>query len=150
LSLKFCLEQNWPKPAIETTIQKMKRSIRIRYWVDQQPDTSNESEYIPGLYLPSEWTPPLASPQTEQWLIAFESELRKEIDRRKPCRQSNIDFFQTRELKTLRDRTDLHISKSDKNLGPVVRNKKSTWKRCTNTTSTPMHTNDLQTERRPP
>jgi hypothetical protein len=37
LSLKFCLEQNRPKHAIETTIQNMKRSIRIRYWLDQQP-----------------------------------------------------------------------------------------------------------------
>jgi hypothetical protein len=53
LSLKFCLEQNRPKSAIETTIQKIKRSIRITYWLDQQPDTSNESKYIPGLFLPS-------------------------------------------------------------------------------------------------
>jgi hypothetical protein len=124
LSLKFCLEQNRPKPAIETTIHKMKRSIRIRYWLDQQPDTSNESEYIPGLYLPSEWTPPLATPQTEQRLLAFESELLKEIDKRKPFRRSNIDFFKTRALKILLDRTDLHISNSDKDLGPVVRNKR--------------------------
>jgi hypothetical protein len=60
----------------------------------------------------------------EQRLLAFESELREEIDRRKPCRCSNIDFFQNRALKMLRERTDLHISNSDNKLGPVVRNKK--------------------------
>jgi hypothetical protein len=75
LSLIFCIEQNHPKPAIEATIQKKKRSIRIRHWLDQQPENNNENEYIPGLYFYSEWMPPLVSPQTEQRLIAFESKL---------------------------------------------------------------------------
>jgi hypothetical protein len=48
--------------------------------------------------------------------------------RRPRSRSSNLDFVQTRALKVLHDRTDLHISLSDKNLGPVVRDKKEYMK----------------------
>jgi hypothetical protein len=84
---------------------KKERAIRIRYWLDQQPENNNQNKSIPWIYLPSEWVPPLVPPQTEQQLFAFESELRKEMS----CRRSNIDFFQNRALKILRERTNLQI-----------------------------------------
>jgi hypothetical protein len=125
LSLKFCLQQGRPTPAIEETIRKMQRSIRIQHWISElQIGEETDNNYIPGLYLPSDWTPPLATPSIERRLLHFENELRKEVKRRKPCRSSNLDFFQNRALKILRNRTDLHISNSDKNLGPVVRTKR--------------------------
>jgi hypothetical protein len=83
-----------------------------------------KNNYITRLYLPSSWSPPLASPPIEKHLLQLENELRQEVKRRQQSRSSNLDFFQTRALKVLRDRTDLHISISNKNLGPVVRNKK--------------------------
>jgi hypothetical protein len=104
----------------------MQRSIRIRHWLLQLPADTKDAEdnCITRLYLPSSWIPPLALPSIEKRLLQLENELRQEVKRRPPSRSSNLDFFQTRALKVLlRDRTDLHISNGDKNIGPVVRNK---------------------------
>jgi hypothetical protein len=35
LSLKLCLQQGRPTPAIEDTIIKMQRLIRIRHWISE-------------------------------------------------------------------------------------------------------------------
>jgi hypothetical protein len=103
MSLKFCLQQYRPTPAIDTTIQKMQRSIRIRHWLLQLPADTKDAEdnCITGLYLPSSWIPPLALPSIEKRLLQLENELRQEVKRRQQSRSSNLDFFQTRALKVL-------------------------------------------------
>jgi hypothetical protein len=125
LSLKFCLQQGRPTPAIEDTIRKMQRSIIIQHWISElKISKETDNTYIPGLYLPSDWIPPLATPSIECRILHFENERRKEVTRRKPCRSSNLYFFQNGASKILRNRTDLHISNSNKSFGPVVRTKR--------------------------
>jgi hypothetical protein len=103
-SLKFCIAEQRPTPAIEATLQRMQCSIRIRHWIDNElpvdTDAANDN-YIPTLYLPSNWNPPRASPGIERRILSFENELRKEIKRQKPSRSSNLDFYQNRALKML-------------------------------------------------
>ena len=76
LSLNFCIEQNHPKPNVQYTLEKLKRSIRLKEWLEENGSNNNDDdEYIPHLYLPSRWNPPPASNKIESKLQQFSTKL---------------------------------------------------------------------------
>jgi hypothetical protein len=96
----------------------------LQAWLDAQSDEEtedrNDSDNIPGMYLPSTWTPPLAPTHIENGISAFEGKLNDYFEQRRPNRSDNLTLFQRRALKQLQADTSLHVCDTDKNLGPVV------------------------------
>jgi hypothetical protein len=102
--------------------------VRLHAWLDAHSDEKtedkNDNNNIPGLYLPSTWTPPLAPTPIENGLSAFEGKLNDYFERRRPNRSDNLTFFQSRALKQLQADTSLHVCDTDNNLGPAVIDKR--------------------------
>jgi hypothetical protein len=88
--------------------------------LDEETEDKNDSDYIPGLYLPSTWTPPQAPTHIENGLSAFEGKLNDYFEQRRPNRSDNLTLFQRRALKQLQADTSLHVCDADKNIGPAV------------------------------
>jgi hypothetical protein len=59
LGLNFCIEQAHPKPNIEHTLKRLKQAIRLQQWQTENGVNQN-NDYIPSLYIPSNWNPPEA------------------------------------------------------------------------------------------
>lgn len=71
LGEKFCIERGRPRGTDKLYLQNMSRfarSIRIR---DAMKDFEGESDYIPGLYIPSPWNPGRADVNIEFRLMIF-------------------------------------------------------------------------------
>jgi hypothetical protein len=128
LSLKFCIQETIPKLQVKKTIERLRRAIRLQSWLDTHSDEKtedkNDNNYTPGMYLSSTWTPPQAPTHIENGLSAFEGKLNDYFEQRIPNRSDNLTFFQRRALKKLQADTSLHVCDTDKNLGPVVINKR--------------------------
>jgi hypothetical protein len=123
LGLKFCIQRPKPKPELKNTITRLTRSILIRHYTMNLPESGAESEYIPSLYLNLSWIPPISGEMVEKGILAFEHEIEKQMKNRVPNRQSNLTYFQQRALKELRAKDDIHICNSEKNLKPSASNK---------------------------
>jgi hypothetical protein len=65
LGLNFCIEQNQPKPNVQNTLEKLKRSVQLKEWLKENSNNNNDDEYLPYLYLPTYWNPPPASDEIE-------------------------------------------------------------------------------------
>jgi hypothetical protein len=98
--------------------------LKQTYGLINPTEDKNDNDYTPGLYLPSAWTPPLAPTHIENWISAFEGKLNDYFEQRRPKRSDNLTFFQRRSLKKLQADTSLHVCDTDKNLGPVVIDKR--------------------------
>jgi hypothetical protein len=61
-------------PTIKNTMEKLKRSVRLKSRLEENP-TDHEENYNAKLYIPSHWQPPEASKNTEMSLILFEKQL---------------------------------------------------------------------------
>jgi hypothetical protein len=72
LSLKFCIKEKIPKPQIAKTVAILRRAVRLHAWLDSHSDKEtynrNDGDYIPGMYLPSTWTPSMAPTHIENGL----------------------------------------------------------------------------------
>jgi hypothetical protein len=96
LSLKFCIQETIPKMQVAKTIARLRRAIRFQAWLDAHSDKEtedkNDSDYIPGLYLPSSWTPPISHTHLENGLSDFEGKLNNYFEQRRPKRSDNLTF----------------------------------------------------------
>jgi hypothetical protein len=97
LSLKFCIQEKIPKLQVAKTVARLRRALRLQAWLDAHSDEEtedrNDSDYIPGLYLTSTWTLPLAPTHIENGLSAFEGKLNDYFKQRRPNRSDNLTFF---------------------------------------------------------
>lgn len=116
-------------------IDKFTRDTRsANYWINLHEDDGKKRKYIPQLYLKSrEWDPPHASPEVEAALSNFARRLRQE-HRKYNYRWSkpNITIQQHHLLNYLKDHPTLIIIPSDKNLGPVIIERRVYIQRCLN------------------
>ena len=72
MSEKYCIERGRPRGTdvmFKRNLSRFARSVRIRLAL-QHLDTDKES-YIPGLYIPSKWEPPLADANVKARLMEF-------------------------------------------------------------------------------
>jgi hypothetical protein len=147
----FFLQQGRPTPTIEDTIRKMQRSIIIQHWISKlQISKKTDNNYTPGLYLPSDWTPPLATPSVECRLLHFENKLQKKVTRRKPCMSSNLDFFQKRALESFTIEPTSISATSTRIWAKWSEQNENTRKECSKITWIPKHTNNLPKTRPTP
>jgi hypothetical protein len=105
ISLKFCIQERIPKPQVAKTVARLRRAVRLQAWLDlhsdEETEDRNDRYYIPSLYLPSTWTPPLAPTHIENGLSAFEGKLNDYFEQHRPNRSDSLTFFQRRALKQL-------------------------------------------------
>jgi hypothetical protein len=72
MSEKYCIERGCPHGTdvmFKRNLSRFACSVRIRLAL-QHLDTDKES-YIPGLYIPSKWEPPLADANVKARLMEF-------------------------------------------------------------------------------
>jgi hypothetical protein len=134
MGLKFCIESARPNQRINEGIRRFQRSVRLHFhFAEEESKKANDNDtesvlsdsqanasYIPSLYLPSPWEPPPKRDDVELALANFDRRL-NDCHRALPKhRRHNLSPAQRNAMKELRDRQDLIIHQSDKNLGPTV------------------------------
>jgi hypothetical protein len=96
LSLKFFIQEKIQKLQAAKTVARLRRAVRLQAWLDAHSDEEtedrNDSDYIPGMYLPSTWTPPLAPTHIENGLLAFEGKLNDYFEQCRPNISNNLTF----------------------------------------------------------
>jgi hypothetical protein len=135
MGLKFCIESARPNQAIESGILRFQRSVRLHFHFKEERekerarianapanpiDPEADVRYIPSLYLPSHWDPPRKQDHVEFALATFDEKLndcRRALPRH---RRHNLSPSQRNVIRELRNRPDLIIFQTDKNLGPSV------------------------------
>lgn len=122
LGEKFCIERERPRGTDKLYLQNMSRfarSIRIR---DAMKDFEGESDYIPGLYIPSPWNPGRADVNIEFRLMTFADRIRALTLSASKRRRSkfNLTVQQYRILKQIRQDKRFIVVLTDKNLGPAI------------------------------
>jgi hypothetical protein len=132
MGLQFCIESARPNQRIEEGILRFQRSVRLHFYFAEQdgkpgeadkPDPDNVN-YIPGLYLPSTWSPPPAKESVELALANFDAKLNDFARALPKQRRHNLSPSQRNVIRELRDRPDLIVFQTDKNLGPSVSERK--------------------------
>jgi hypothetical protein len=120
-----------PAPNIKNTLDKLNRSVRLKVWLKEHP-IENDENYNPNLYLPSRWKPPEASNTIEQNLKTFAEKL-KEITKQnteKATPKSNLTRLQKNCLQKIMNDKRYIVCLSDKNLGPVLMERRTYFERC--------------------
>jgi len=124
LGLKFCIEPPQPRQYHEhlilTSLDRFSRSVRLHTLLGQVKPKSNETQYIPGLYIPSTWQPPRSMYEIEEPLSRFRNRVEDLTSALPTQRRYNLNTSQRRCLKALGSRPDLVVFPTDKNLGPSV------------------------------
>jgi hypothetical protein len=120
---------------VKNTLDKLSKSIRLKAWLANHPTDEENNDYNPKLYLPSRWKPPEASSTIEKCLENFKSAVKNEIARstatkRNNNKKINLTKLQTKCLKTFVNDRRFMICLSDKNLGPVIMERSTYFKRC--------------------
>lgn len=119
LSDKFCIEQGVPHPDWKSSIFRFRRSIRLRH----QFGKSDTELKHPKMYINSNYQPdPVADGPIESNMLSLahwlESSSGQHIKALRP--KFNLSKHQHSLLKTLKEDDRFVVALSDKNLGPVV------------------------------
>jgi hypothetical protein len=119
---KFCIEQGTPHPDWVESISRFRRSIRLKHIFGNQEEENNES-YNPRLYIPSTWQPnAIPDGPIESQLLSFahrvESASAIHVKALRP--KFNLSKHQYTLLKTMKEDNRFVVALSDKNLGPVI------------------------------
>ena len=127
LGLKFCIESPRPFQDIGASTLRLRRDLRIHFFQEQQkkdfgPTTTDPSDpdYIPKLYIKSDWIPNPAPDHVELALERFDRALLNTINTLPWTRRYNLTPSQRHVMSELTKRNDLIILPSDKNLGPCI------------------------------
>jgi hypothetical protein len=133
MGLKYCLETPRPWQKIKEGLQRFHRSVHLHFFFkDKDSDSDSDSDdsdpdrnvsYIPSLYIPSEWHPPIINPDAERALHKFDKRLHAIESNLPKYRRYNLTPSQRHVLKELARRSDLVVFPTDKNLGPSIANR---------------------------
>jgi len=129
LGLNFCIEKINPKPNVNHTLERLRRSIRLKHWIKENGANNNE-DYIPSLYIPTTWNPPEASPEIETAINTFASQLNTTLRNNNTHPRSNLTRLQYHCLHSIKNNNKLIVCSSDKNLGPVIMERETYLKKC--------------------
>jgi hypothetical protein len=131
LGLKYCIESPCPFQRLEKSIRRIQRSVRLHFafktFSEEDSESEDENEeaearvqYIPSLYLPSDWQPPPAPESAEHAMSKFDEKLNVLIRALPRSRRYNLSQSQRHCLGDLGQRQDLIIFPTDRNLGPSI------------------------------
>jgi hypothetical protein len=124
LNLNFCLAPTNPRDNISKTVLKIARSIRIKYFLDQN-GLGNDEEYNRQIYINNiGWHPPPAPLNIENHITNFEKALKLKqqevMSKNKNRSFPNLTPLQLSALRKLQSNSKIIIKPTDKNLGPAV------------------------------
>ena len=130
LGLKFCiLHRKLHSSTLSTSMERFRRDIRLRFFFDSNHEGNSsdmESPHKKKLYIKSDWQPPYTLKPVEQRLTSFEKEIsyfRHKLRTTIPP-ATNLTAPQEYALKFLKNHKDLIVLMADKNLGPVLMERK--------------------------
>ncbi len=126
LSEKFCIERGRPTgidDSFDSNFERLRRQVRIHDYFHLRDRATTDDDYIPNLYIPSNWIPPdIRHGDMEQRMINYRMKLERLVKhaslRRRP--RFNLSPLQYKILKDLKENKEIIVCLSDKNLGPVV------------------------------
>jgi hypothetical protein len=123
MSEKYCIERGCPHGTdvmFKRNLSRFACSVRIRLAL-QHLDTDKES-YIPGLYIPSKWEPPLADANVKARLMEFAERFERLMLHASKRRRNrfNLNPQQYWVLRTLKSDHCFIVVLTDKNLGPAI------------------------------
>jgi hypothetical protein len=86
LGLKYCLETPRPWQDLRKSMYQFQCSVRLHFFFKNKAETDSDSEcissnpdrnvqYIPLLYIPSEWSPPIVNRDAKRALEKFETKV---------------------------------------------------------------------------
>jgi hypothetical protein len=124
LNLKYCLSSNTLPNDINSTMLKLARSIRTKYYL-AKITTGNSLEYEKQIYKKNlNWNPPPAPLIIEDKITEFEKAIKsfqkKLSDKYNSLKSPNLNPFQQKILLQLRKNHNIIIKPTDKNLGPAA------------------------------
>ena len=124
-NLKFCIQKPLPTPDIETTVRRLRASVRTSFAVaDFSSGSDASSDYNPKLYIKSDtWDPPAAPLLVEDALHMLREQLTQASVANRNSRQYNLSHSDRQLLQKLRSSRDFIIVSTDKNLGPAIMNR---------------------------
>jgi len=76
LGLNYCDETLHSNPNLKQMIDKLKKSIHLKHWVDKYGANNNNKGCIPSVFIPTTWRPPEASTETEEAIKNFTSNIK--------------------------------------------------------------------------
>ena len=125
LGLKYCIESPRPYQDLDSSLHRFRRDMRLHCCFNldattNKDESTKEEEYIPRLYIPSKWQPPLAPTRFEFTFDDFDKVLTDERRSLPWTRRFNLTPSQRHVLSELTKRPDLIVLPTDKNLGPCV------------------------------
>jgi hypothetical protein len=129
LNLKFCLASNKLSYTPKRTLLNLAYTIRTKIHL-KQLQSENNSEYIKQLYVKNRnWNPPPAPIDIENKLEEFDKALNKKhnelLANYQNTNLTNLTLSQNKTLKLLRQKKDIVIKPTDKNLGPAAMDKEA-------------------------
>jgi hypothetical protein len=117
---KFCIEQGTPHPDWQSSIHRFRRSIRLRHQFEHHEE---KEAFNPKMYIPSDYQPKtVADGPIESQMLSFAHQIESASNRHiKALRPKfNLSKHQHSLLTTLKEDDRFVVALSDKNLGPVV------------------------------
>ena len=141
LGLNYCIETPFPYQGqpIEDTARRLHRATRLgvefdAFNVDIEDSEEDDDEYYdPNLYVPkTDWIPECEDEEIEGAYFKFQETL-QEIHQALPyTKHFNLTKQQRSVLTELKERDDLVIFPTDKNLGPYIISREDYIKQCLN------------------
>ena len=124
LNLNYCIKSSTTTKTTAETFERMTEDVRRIYAFSQSPP--NDADYIPKLYIKSEWRFKSASREIKEALFNFQNAIKSEQlllnQRRKPTR--NLSYGKWNLIQKFRWNDDYIIIYGDKNLGPCILDRK--------------------------
>ena len=139
LGMKFCIKTQYPKKdSLDKAFVRFQRDVRLRYFFADGIEKEDPLDpFNPSLYIPSDWSPPLANNDIETRISSFHKLLastRNDIIRNTHS-STNLTPSQLFLLDWLKDNPKFIILDTDKNWVLPLWSAKSTSKRCLNNIS---------------
>ena len=120
LSLNYCIKCPHPTNKLDKTINRFKNNVRRLHFFKMNLIEEDNDDYITGLYIKSDWGPPLASDKIEDCIINFKRELQHRQSYYNKPSLSNLTPRYWKLVDELQSYDDHLTIEADKNLGGCI------------------------------
>jgi hypothetical protein len=119
LGLNYCLKGHSSTSTTTHTFTRLRQDVRRMFHLS---DCTDDSDYIPSLYIRSSYQFDAASPDIERALSRFERSLKlnQELFAKKRKSIRNLSYGQYKLMRYFKDNDRYIVVQGDKNLGPCI------------------------------
>jgi hypothetical protein len=93
-------------------------------------NSNNDDNYIPSLYIPTNWNPPEAPVEVKTAITNFTKSLNNNLKSNKTLPRTNLTKLQYNSFHSIKNNNQLIVCTSNKNLGPVIMDRAEYFQRC--------------------